>query len=467
MSALPIAFASNNRSGFPPAVALNCLSEKSPTKPNAIDAMIARAGLAAFDQVGTAPIRAVFAKAGLLNGQAFVVAKDTAYLVSVGGAITALTGTIAGDGLIEIDGGLDADGNSLIRFTNGTQLYEHVSSGTAVVEEANYPGAAGASSIAFWNGYWIAPEAGSDYTYYQEPASTSWDPLSFAGAEYRPDALLGVRILGDSAFLLGSATVEVWYLTGDASDPMGPVSGLKFPIGCRNVSTAVDCKGSLIWVTDDSSVVLSDGGAPRLISDNGLAEQIRRTAEADLSATFFVKDQHPCYVLHLGTDATWVYDLSSQRWCNFSSLGFDYWRPRLIANVGDVVICADRNSNQLWKLDPDLGTDAGDAIPKEFYAFADVPEGSFPLGNVVLDCLLGDAPSADPDDESIMVLQVSRDEGASWSSPRERGLGAWGNRSVRPRWNGLGLVKAPGAILKFSCSGAGRFRVSAVMANVA
>jgi len=227
----------------------------------------------------------------------------------------------------------------------------------------------------------------------------------------------------------------------------------------------VNCKGVLIWVTEDSSVVTSEGGAPQIISDNGLAEQIRKTSEADLSASFFVKDQHPCYVLHLGTTATWVYDLSTRRWSTFSSLGYAYWRPRLFANLGDVVICSDRNSNQLWTLDADRGTDESDAVPKEIYAFLDVPEGSVPLRNVVLDCLLGDAPTSDPDDESIMVLQISRDQ-ATWSSPRERGLGARGNRAVQPRWNGLGEVKAPGATLKFSCSGAGQLRASAVRFNV-
>ena len=465
---VPIAFASNNRTGFPRAVALNCLSEKSPTKPSAIDAMIARAGLEAFTQVGTAPIRGVFARAGLLGDQVFIVAKDTAYLVSVGGSITALSGTIAGSGLVEIDGGLGQDDNqSIIRIANGSALYKYDSLGTAVVAE-DFPssGGPGATSVAFWSGYWIATEAGTDYAYYQEPASSTWGPLEFAAAEYRPDPLVGVRILGDQAFLMGSASTEPWYLTGDGSAPLAPVAGLKFDVGCRNISAAVVCKSALIWVTDDSSVVMSTGGQPRPISDNGLAEQIRRTAASDLSATFFVKDQHPCYVLHLGTAGTHVFDLSSERWCEFSSLGYDYWRPRLIANAGDVVVCVDRNSNQLWKLNPDLGTDAGEAIPKTFYAFLDVPEGSVPLGNVQMDCLRGDAPSPDEDDESIMVLEVSRDDGASWSSPREKGLGVQGSRSVRPRWNGLGNVKAPGAILKFSCSGAGRFRVSAVRANV-
>jgi hypothetical protein len=467
-SPVPIAFASNQRTGFPQAVALNYLSEKSPTKPTTVDAMIARAGLVAFLQVGNAPIRGVFAKAGLLSDQAFIVAQNTAYLVSVAGVITALTGTIAGDALVDIDGGLGQDeGQSIIRIANGSALYKFDSLGTTVVQE-DFPsaGGAGATSVQFWSGYWVAVEAGTDFFYWQEPASSTWTALEFAAAEYAPDPLKGIRILGDQAFLLGSATTEPWYLTGDASDPMLPTSGLKFDIGCRNLFTAINCKGSLVWVTDDSSVVMSDGGAPRIISDNGLAEQIRRTAAADLSAGFFVKDQHPCYVLHLGTTATWVYDLSSGRWCNFGSLGFDYWRPLLFANLGDVVICSDRNSNQVWKLDPDAGTDAGDAIVKEFYAFLEVAEGNFPLGNVEIDCLRGDAPTSNPDDESIMVLEISRDEGASWSSPRQRGLGERGRRMVRPRWNGLGQIPAPGGILKFTTSCEGRMRVSGVRANV-
>lgn len=464
---IPIAFASNRRSGFPAALALNCLSERSPTKPSSIDAMIARAGLEAFLQVGQAPIRGVFAKAGLLDNRAFIVAQNAAYLVTSAGVVTTLTGTVAGDDLVDIDGGLDADYNSIIRIANGSALYKYDSSGVSVSAE-DFPttGGAGATSVAFWGGYWVATEVGSDATYRQVPASTTWDPLEFASAEYAPDPLKGLRVIGDQAALLGSASTEMWFLTGDSDDPMRPVAGLKFDIGCRNIAAAVNCKGSLIWVTDDSAVVLSEGGAPRLISDNGLAEQIRGVADVELSASFFVKDQHPCYVLHLGTTATKVYDLSTQRWSDFSSLGYDYWRPLLFANLGDVVICSDRNSNQTWKLDPDLGTDASDPFPMSFYAFLDVPEGTAQIGNVEVDAHRGSAVSPDPDDEQILVMEISRDDGASWSSPRERGMGAWGQRTKRIRYNGCGLARAPGAILKFSCSGAGRRRFSAVRANV-
>lgn len=462
---IPIAYAGNERSGFPPAVLLNCLTEKAATK-STVDAIIGRACMEAFRQVGTAPIRGAYAKAGLMDGQAFIVAKNSGYLLSIDGTVTTLSGTIPGDDPVEIDGGLDADYNSVIRVATGTSLHKFTWSPDTgpgpIVDEG-----IAATSTAFWAGYWLYTAAGDDAVYRQEPASTAWNPLDFASAEFAPDPNKGVRVVGDQAALLGSATFEYWYLTGDSTAPMTRSGGQAYDTGCRNIATAVNCKGTLIWVSDDSSVVASEGGAPRLISDNGLAEQIRRTAEADLSASFFVKDQHPCYVLHLGTAASWVYDLSTQRWSRFSSLSYDYWRPRFFANMGDVVIGTDRNSNQVWTLDPDSGADGSDPVPKEFYAFVDVPEGRLPLTNVQIDAHLGDAPTSDPDDESVMSLQISRDDGASWSSPRERGLGARGNRMVQPRWNGLGEVKAPGAILKFACSGPGPFRVSAVRGNVA
>lgn len=466
MAALSIAFASYKRTGFPPSVALNCLSEKSPTKPTAIDALISRAGLEAFEQVGEAPIRGIYAKSGLLGNRALIVAKNTAYLVSSGGAVTTLSGTIAGDGLVEIDGGLDADGNSVIRIANGSALYRFTDSGTSVVAE-DFPssGGAGASSVAFWAGYWIAVEAGTDFFYYQIPASTTWTQLEFAAAEYAPDALGGVRTVGDLAALLGSATTEFWGLTGDSSNPLQKQGGLAYDVGCKNIAAAVNLRGSLVWVGDDNSVRMSSGGQPRIMSDSGLSEQIRKTPAADLSATFYEQDGHVCYVLHLGTTATWVLDLTNERWSTFKSLGYDYWRPRLIANLGDAVLVTDRNSNQVWTLEPDALDDAGTAFQTEFYAFVTVDEGRVPLANVVLDCLLGSAPASVTD--PTISVQVSRDEGASWSSPRERSLGATGVRNVKPRWNALGQVEAPGAILKFSTAAAVVRRFSGVRANVA
>jgi hypothetical protein len=301
MPDLLLGFAAYKRTGFPEAITLNCLSEKSPVKPSAPDALISRPGMEDFQTVGTAPFRGAFQRDGLLDGQAFVVASDGAYLLAADGSKTALTGAIGGDDLVEIDGGLDADYNSVIRIATGGALYKFVYPGTSVASE-DFPiaGGAGATSVAFFQGYWIASEAESDALYYQNPAETTWNAVQFASAEYAPDQLKGVRVFGALAALLGSATTEFWALTGSASSPLEKAGGLEFDLGCRNISAAANCGGTLIWVTQDCAVVSSAGGAPQLISDNGLSEQIRNVAAADLSATYFIKDQHPCFVLHLG-----------------------------------------------------------------------------------------------------------------------------------------------------------------------
>lgn len=461
-----LAFAANKRTGFPEAVTLNCLSEASPTKPNAPEAIIARPGLEAFANVGTAPIRGVFQKVGLLNDAVFIVALHTAYLVTAAGAVTTLTGDIDGEGLVEIDGGLDPDYNSVIRIANGSKLYQYVSSGTSVVQE-DFPtaGGAGATSVAFHAGYWEATEAGSDAVYYIEPAGVAWNALQFGSAEYAPDPNVGIRVFGDLAAMLGKATTEFWRLTGDPSSPLEPAGGLKFDFGCRNIAAAVNCAGTLIWVDNNCTLQLSEGGPPSEISDNGLSEQIRRTPAADLSAGYFNIDQHPCYVLNLGGEATWVYDLSMRRWSRLSSLGLDYWRPKLFANIGDTILAADRSSNQLWRLDPDRRTDAGDVFTREFCVFIPVEEGSLDLGNIELDCWMGAAPATGQGSAPLIGMQMSLDE-ETYGPMRFRPLGVTGQRKPKPRWTALGSVEAPGVILKFQVSDSVGFRVSSCKYNV-
>ena len=461
-------FGAYKRTGFPEAIALNCISEAAPTMPSATTALIARPGLEDFATVGTAPIRGVFQKAGLIGGDAFIVANDTCYRVTSGGAVTALTGTIPGSGLVEIDGGLDADYNSIIRIATGSALYKYDSSGLAVVAET-FPdsGNAGATSVAFLGGYWVASEVGSDALYYQNPGETTWNALQFASAEYAPDPLVGVRAFGEVLALLGSATTEFWRLTGNASSPLEPAGGLKFDIGCRAISSAVNMAGTLAWVDDNCSVNVSDGGPPSVISDSGLSEQIRKTAAADLSASYFIYDQHPLYVLHLGTAATWVYDLSTKRWSNFLSLGYDYWRPRFFANLGGTVLATDRLSSQLYRLDPDRRTDGSTVFPLEFMAVVDVPEGTADIGNVELDCLTGDAPRSGQGSAPLIGVRWSRDRGATWSDARYRSLGATGRNAETVRWTALGQARAPyGLMLKFEVSDPVGRRFSAVRVNV-
>lgn len=466
MGTISLAYAAHKRTGVPEAVTLNCYSEATPTKSSAPIALLARPGLEAFKTVGEAPYRGLFSKSGLLDDAAFVVAQTTAYLVSAGGVVTELTGVIPGDGRVEIDGGLDADYNSVIRIATGTSLHKLVWSPSSGPGQVINEGIS-ATSTAFWKGYWIYTASGTDAVYRQEPASTVWSPIDFASSEYGPDPNRGVRVFGELAALLGAATTEFWALTGDSSAPMGPAGGLAFDRGCRSIATAVNCGGTLIWVDDHNSVQLSEGGPPSIISDNGLSEQIRQTVAADLSASYFEVDQHPFYVLHLGTESTWAYDLSTRRWCRFSSNGLNYWRARLFVNLSESVLAADALSNQIYRLDPDRRTDGDDTFTVQFTGFLDVPEGVVDLANIELDCWSGRAPQTGQGADPVITLRLSHDGGDTWGSLKERPLGKWGQTNVSPRWIGLGQARGPkGVICEWTVSDPVGRRLSAARYNV-
>lgn len=468
MAPLNLALSANKRTNFPEAVTVNVLSERAPTKPNEPEALIARPGLEAFQTAGGSNIRGLFQSQGLFDNAALTVVDTGVYTIAASGTVTTYSGTtVAGDEIVDIDAGLDADGVSLARIANGSAMYK-VASG--VVTQESFPSAGnnvGATSVAFYKGYWLGAEADTDAVYYQKPAETTWNAIQFAAAEYAPDKIRAIRPVGDLVALLGERTTEFWYATGNDSSPLEPYGGLKFDIGCRARPTAVNCQGALIWVDDSSSVRLWDGGEPQIISDNGLAEQIRNVAAADLRAGFYIKDQHPCYVLRLGGVATWLFDLSTRRWTRMTSDGYAYWRAHMFCNVGDAVLAADSLSNQFWRLDPDRATDGTDTFTKEFTAFSPAGDAPIPLANVEVRCKVGGAPLTGQGSDPLMWLEVSRDGGETFGPKKYRSLGTTGDYTKRVRWNALGVIPAGhDVVIRFGCSDPVAFRISSVQANV-
>lgn len=465
MPAIPLSFAAFKRSSLPEAVTVNCYSEAAPTKPSEPVALIARPGLENFQQVGTAPTRALFQRQGLFDDAAMIVASTGVYTLSAAGAVTAYSGSVGGSGLVDVDAGLDADYNTVARIATGDAMYA-VSGGFVTQEDFPVVGGSGASSVCFHKGYWLGVEADSDAVYYQIPATTTWNALQFASAEYAPDKLVAVRSFGELIALLGSASTEMWRATGDPSSPLEPYGGMSYPIGCRARDTAVNCLGTLVWVTDTCSVVATEGGAPQTISDNGLAEQIRRAEAADLRASTFVKDQHIIYRLTLGAAATWDYDLSTRRWSRADSQGRDYCRAHLFATLGNTVLAADTASNQFWLVDPDSRYDDDVTFTMQFSAFLEAPERPVTIGNLELHCETGGGPRTGQGSAPLVWLQVSLDGGKSWGPKKFRSLGVTGDHAKRIRWSGLGIARPPeGAIFLFGISDPAVRRVSGVYVN--
>lgn len=464
MTSVPISYGATKRSLSPEAVLLNCFVEKAPTQQGNPFAIRARPGLTSLKTVGTAPIRGIFARAGLFDNRALVLDVSGVYLIDDTGAITALSGTVGGSGRVDIDAGVDSDINSIARIATGEGLY--LVSGSTVTKETTFPGA-GCSSICYHRGFWLGIEVDSQQVFYQVPGDTAWDALSFASAEYSPDPLVAVRSRGDQIALLGSETTEIWALTGQASPAIQPYGGLNFDYGCRSRDSAVNVGGTLIWVDHLGTVRMFDGGQPSIISDNGLVEQIRQADAGDLRACGHIKDQHPVYQLTIGTVSTWCYDLSTQEPHRRATQGRDYLSGHLCANIGDNVYVADTFTNQISLLDPSVKLDGSAEFAVTFTGFVELLEGQIPCVNVELICATGAAPLSGQGSSPLIQMRYSDDAGNTFGPWKEASMGATGKYLTRVRWNNLGNIKAPyGRIFQFNCSDPIGRRFSSLQMNV-
>jgi hypothetical protein len=214
----PPTFGAYQRTGNPTLAALNCYAEEYPSASGKRVQMRSRAGLEDFKVGGHGsdprrppegrPVRQFGHHRGVHDG---LSAERHATL-------TAQTGTLAGDDLLDIDSGQDSDLNSVARFATGSALYK-LQAGGLVLEDFPEAGGAGASSVCYHRGFWLAVEAGTDKVYIQIPGDTTWDPLSFSSAEYAPDALVAVRSRGDQIALMGSADVRGVHALGRRHEP--------------------------------------------------------------------------------------------------------------------------------------------------------------------------------------------------------------------------------------------------------
>lgn len=463
MASAPFALGATERSAFPSFPQQNLFAEKTATSTDKPFALVGRPGLERFAEVGDGPIRALYRRSGLFDDGAIVLSDTTVFKLSSSGAQTAFSGSVPGQDRVSIAAGRDADLNDIARIANGTRLY--LVSGTSVAAE-EFPAAGetdGVSSIAYIRGFWIAIKTDTQQAYYLVPGDEEWTALSFASAEYQPDKLVAVIVLGDQVWLLGAASTEVWALTGQADPAIQPYGGLNFDIGCRARDAAVVVSSSLYWVGDDCAVYQSRGGVPTTISDNGLAEKIRKSSAASLRAWGFRLDQHEYYVLTFG-DETWVYDGSTNFWNPANSKGYGYWRAHIGSDVASSALAADALANNpvIWRIAPDRLTDDGEEIERTATAFMEWKSGRARNDAVSLLCELGNTAQAETPE---IGMRYSDDGGKTFSDWLFRSLGRVGEYSHRPTWNRLGEIRPPGRIYQFRSTDPAVIRLSDVRVN--
>jgi len=162
-----------------------------------------------------------------------------------------------------------------------------------------------------------------------------------------------------------------------------------------------------------------------------------------LAAWTFVLDGHRFYVLPLGPEGDWAYDMTTQEWCQLQSQGFPGINFTHGVMWGLRVIGGDALYTYLYELDPNQPLD------ESWRSVQHMVTGGIPtrtrsvigVANFTLTASVGLES-----EEMDISLAYSDDNGMTWSQEFDIALTDSTTQSII--WNALGSFAAPGRVFR-------------------
>jgi len=169
---------------------------------------------------------------------------------------------------------------------------------------------------------------------------------------------------------------------------------------------------------------------------------------ASTAAWTFVLDGHRFYVLPLGPEGDWAYDMTTQEWCQLQSNGFPGMNFTHGVMWGLRVIGGDALYTYLYELDPNQGLDEGwrEVVHMVTGGIPTRTRSVIGVANFTLTASVGD----DTADDMAISLAYSDDNGATWSQEFDIPLTDQSTQMVI--WNSLGSFAAPGRVFRITDS---------------
>lgn len=153
--------------------------------------------------------------------------------------------------------------------------------GVHVLHGVEMPDGQPAQSVAALAGYILVSIANSGRFYWLQPGEITIDGLDFATAESQPDSIVELLSVGDTIWMIGDASTEAWYATGNLETPFLPTQGRVYARGVVQ-GTSVRVKDQVVLVGSDG-IVYSIGGGIKRISHHGIEEKIRLQLKRELA----------------------------------------------------------------------------------------------------------------------------------------------------------------------------------------
>lgn len=366
-----------------------------------------------------------FRGAKLVNNSLYAAWSGKASFFDSTGAETALTGTLNGTEKVFWARNNKSPTPDLVCCAPQTGLFAVTSSAVSSLSAWGAP-----NSISFMDSYFLGTY-GDGTIQASDQNATTINTLNKTTAQSKPGGLIRGLPFNGQFFALGPSFGEVYT---DTANPTGfPFTrsyviqrGLLSPYAIAGYEDGFG--NALIWVADDSSVVMHNGTPnPLKISPPDLDRLIAAVSNTTtLEASVYIAGGHPKWRLTCAS-FTWEFDLGTQKWNEATS----YQQTRTRAVGGHFAfgkwIVGDTQAGQLLYVDP---TNYQEVTNPLQFTIESGPVAEFPnrtrVGRADFNFVVGvgQATGVDPTQTTPSVgISWSDDGGISWSNELVRQLG--------------------------------------------
>lgn len=352
---------------------LNLYPEKNPTGEDSPTTNYLGSGLT---RLGTpaqaAPVRGLYRGT---NGQLFSAVGNGIYYVAQDWTSTLLGTTAVGTNQIKM-----GDNGTTMVVVNGSAFGWTVDLPTHAYAALSDPNFFGSNFVETLDTFLLFNKPGSNIFYSSDSNAVTFDPLFFAAKAGYPDSLSGIAVQNRNIWLPGNqSSTEIWFDAGAADFPFQIMPGPFIEHGCIATYSIAKQGGSVFWLSQDpygtSFVIEGANFASTRISTPAIEAAIGSYPVIS-DAVGFCYEQlgHAFYWLKFpsangGPGVDWVYDLTTKQWherswLNPATCEAESHRALCAAFAYGVNVVGDRETGQLYMLDPNNPTDNGDFIER-------------------------------------------------------------------------------------------------------
>lgn len=399
------------------------------------------AGLTLFTAIET---EGAFRGAFDFNGVMYAVWGDTCYTVTTGATVTALSGTVAGEGPVTFARNNAASPDLVLVSSTGS--YSVSSSAITAFADADLEAP---NSVTSLSGYLLWTTSGGK-VFASDLNAVAVDPLSVVLTQANPDGLLRGTVSGSLFYAWGQTSCEVYQDAGTTPFPLARAHVI--PVGLRG-AWAIAGFGSgwdkeTYFVATDGTVRRVSGYETAIASTLDVERDIRAVVDVtSLIASVYVENGAAMWVLSCPA-WTWELNTTTGFWHKRKSYGRARWKCSQTLYFNNKWYAFDAYSPNIYVIEAAAFRENGEAIT---VTLESGPMKQFPvrmLGQAAFfDWTTGTGSPSGSDDEVNPKVSIywSGDGGATWSNPIDAlSLGSAGQYDRQVRVNRLGIASHHG-----------------------